>query len=239
MYVSQNHRNMKFLLAHPSYGRPQKAEATARLWYERATNKENIAYHICVETPEYVTYTDVFSHDFFSDKDLKMVHGNFGTCVSAANNAVLTGITDNPDSDIIILVSDDFECPENWDALLTEKILSAYGENHKEEKFAVQVSDGVVSHILTIPIISRAAYAETGYIYHPSYISMYADNDLRDVFYRHFKILEARDLVFRHVHWAHGYGTKDNTYLHQERPEAWTIGKQIYQKREAEGFPVK
>lgn len=231
---------MKFLLAHPSYGRPEKAASTAKLWIESAQNPESIsAYRICLERPEHGAYLETFSHEFFNDKPIRLVAGDFGTCVSAANHAVLSGMSDVLDAEVIILVSDDFHCPANWDTLLSEKIISEYGESYAEEKFAVQVSDGVVSHILTIPIISRKAYEETGYIYHPSYISMYADNDLREVFYRHFKVLEAREIVFPHIHWAHGYGAKDNTYNHQERPEAWDTGRKVFEQRRDNGFPIK
>lgn len=230
---------IKFMLAHPSYGRPEKAAITAKKWLESAFSPGSVSgYFMCVEKNEEAAYASALSKAGIQDR-VRLVSGIYGTCVSAANEAARFGNSVEPSWDVVILVSDDFECPGEWDEILGRSVNMRYGEGFREEKYAVQVSDGAVKHILTIPIISRAAYMETGYVYHPSYISMYADNDLREVFDRHFAVIDCTDTVFRHMHWANGIGTKDSTYMHQERPQAWNVGREVFEKRKSNNFPVK
>jgi hypothetical protein len=93
---------MKISILHPSRGRPNLALDTFRHWLYHAVNSENIQYILSVDSsdPHLPTYK--------SWADPLMVINNNTSAIEAINNAakVSTG-------DLLIVVSDDFFCPQN------------------------------------------------------------------------------------------------------------------------------
>ena len=95
-----------------------------------------------------------FGFDFYS------IIAKNKNLVDAANNGakICTG-------DLPILISDDFDCPENWDLLLLDAIKD-------KQDFVLKTFDGIQKWIVTLPIMDRIYYEKQGYIYHPEYQHM-------------------------------------------------------------------
>lgn len=175
---------MKISIIHPSRHRIKQALATREKWLLRAD----------------VSVEYIFSFDTDDDTIPNYVYGlrlPNKTAIEAINNAakVATG-------DIIIVVSDDFgEPPEHWDTLLFQE-LSA------KEDFVVKTWDGIQKTLITLPILDRKYYNRFGYIYHPDYKHMYADQELTVVGHMLGRVINS-DLVFEHLHYSTGKSPKD------------------------------
>ncbi len=133
---------------------------------------------------------------------------------------------------VLIFAADDFFPPPLWDTELLEAIPDL------DSDFVVHVSTGSArdGELMTHPIISRRTYERWGYAYYPEYESMYADDDLTLRAYREGIIVDARHIVFEHRHPVNGTAPDDRVYRHQNRPQAYDLGKKIFERRKAEGF---
>ncbi len=133
---------------------------------------------------------------------------------------------------ILIFGADDFFPPPLWDTQLLEAIPDV------DSDFAVHVSTGSIrdGELMTHPIISRKTYERWGYGYFPEYESMYADDDLTLRAYQERIVIDARHIQFEHRHPVNGTAQDDQVYRHQNRPQAYELGKKIFERRKTEGF---
>jgi hypothetical protein len=212
---------MKFSLVHPSRGRIARATEAIAEWRGRASGLHDIEHILSVDAddPDVERYravaADVGSR-FIVHPNRRMIEAmNRGG--EAATGAVIVGM------------SDDFGCPQGWDVSLADVIGG-------REMAAVLVNDDINARILTLPILTAALYRKLGYIYHPDYISMWADDDLTEVARREQALVDARHLVFPHQHAFVARAEQDATYLRQNHRRSWWHGWRVYEKRKLEDF---
>lgn len=76
--------------------------------------------------------------------------------------------------------------------------------------------DGNRTDLLTVSIIGRVYYNRDKYIYHPSYKSLYCDNEVMEVARMRgcYKYVDCT--IFNHLHPAYGKGRMDNQYIETE-----------------------
>jgi hypothetical protein len=213
---------MKISLLHPSRGRPLRAIQTANFWMKRAVFPENIEHLLSVDKSD----TSLNNYRHLSSGHL-LVNNN-SSVVEATNQAakLCTG-------DILIYLSDDFECPKNWDQLIIDKVKGLKGE------WLLKVNDclqGFDVPVLTIPIMSRALYERLGYFWHTEYKSMFCDEHLYGVCNKNKWIIKAPDLKFPHNHPANGKAKTDQTY--KDSNANWGQGKELFKKHKAQNFPL-
>jgi len=211
---------MKISLIHPSRGRAEKAKQTLNNWMLKSSGGNEIEHILSIDSDdkELLIYTALF--------DSKMIIGPNDSVVSATNKAaeIATG-------DILIYLSDDFDCPKDWDKLIVDKNL--------EGEWLLKVDDGLQRFyvgIVTIPIMSKSLYSRLGYFWHPSYKSQFVDRDLYYTVYSMGYLISAPDITFQHNHYSNGKAEKDATY---ERNDAnWETGKAIFAQRRLSNFPT-
>lgn len=174
-------------------------------------------------------------HRAYKRIDKLLVNPN--DCVVQATNHAAAAST----GDVLIYLSDDFDCFPNWGRTITE-ICSRYtGE------YMVKVDDGLQKFentVLTVPIMSRALYQRLGYFFHPSYKSMWVDVDLyytcarlRPIDGIGGSILKFhKEVRFQHNHYSNGKTKKDETYTRSDG--FWNHGKEVLAQRRAEHFKV-
>ena len=135
--------------------------------------------------------------------------------------------------EILIYVSDDFGCPENWDKLLRERI-------PKADNYLLWVDDGIQNRntVVTIPIMSRGLYNTLGYFWHPDYESMWVDVDLYYTVKKLSALVDCKDLLFEHRHYSIGKAQYDDTYKAHDNQARGDKGLQIFNQRQTEGFIV-
>lgn len=217
---------MKISLIHPSRGRGKKAFETYCYWMDRAANSNSIEHILSVDSsdPGLNDYNICFDHYVSFDNDC---------VVSATNNAaaVSTG-------DILVYLSDDFKCPDNWD----EKIIERFHVMESvpiDTPLLIKVDDCLQpfnKDVLTIPIMNRALYDRLGYFWNPLYKSMFVDQDLYWVCRKNKWLMSCEDLKFPHEHYSVGKAQRDETNIRSDAH--WNSGQEIYKRRQQEGFKI-
>lgn len=204
-------------LLHPSHGRPEMAFNTFQLWRSKAVNEFDYILGLDESDKTVSKYKELYSCGL---KNVRAFIGNNNSVVECTNK-----IAKFATGDILIYLSDDFECPDRWDELLK---ITANGQ----EKFLIKVDDCLQpfdQKVLTIPIMSKSLYSELGYFWYPEYKSMWCDVDLWHVTQKYH--IYAPELKFKHNHWIH-HGKHDETYKNTEKN--FYTGKAIFERRNQE-----
>jgi hypothetical protein len=212
-----------FSIIHPSLGRPDKAVETAEIWLSSAKRGYDIQYIVSLNS------TDVARSQYitkFSAIPRVTIVTSDATNMVAASNVAAKEAT----GEIMILVSDDMFPMWHWDELLMAEL-------DPEQAQVLQVHDGIRSDIVTLPIMTRAAYKKLGYMYHPSYLSMYADNDLAETAKVH-GMYKVSQLQFDHQHYTIGKAPIDETYRKENSKVSFEYGQRTFEWRKRHGFPI-
>ncbi len=236
---------MVISLIHPSRGRAKKSFETANKWMERS----GLVYGVSgvYDEIELIIATDESDPQLKEYRDLYLlkgspkIHGGNGligigyiytwdnkSVVEATNNAAKVAR-----GNILIYLSDDFDCPENWGALVLKEF------EGEERPLLVKVDDMLQKFdvpVLTIPIMNRALYERLKYFWHPEYKSMFVDEDLYWTTRKLGALKFAPHLKFEHQHVSIGKAPDDETY--RASAKNWDQGKAVFAKRKALGFPI-
>jgi glycosyltransferase involved in cell wall biosynthesis len=209
-------------LLHPSRGRADKALATHRRWIDRTVNRVEHILSVDMNDPEPHKYIKNFGwHNNLIVKDNRSV-------VDATNHAAKRA-----SGDILIYMSDDFDCPEGWDALI---------ENEFEgvtKPMLLKVDDCLQDFkvgVVTIPMMNRQLFDLLGYFWFPEYYSMHVDVDLYETCKKIGAIKYAPHLKFPHNHYSNGKAPRDETYTRSEAN--WNQGLEVINRRRRQGFPI-
>jgi hypothetical protein len=140
--------------------------------------------------------------------------------------------------DVIVVVSDDFEPCRNW---VDE--LYKIPELWQDRETVLKVGTGGTADdrgLLTLQILNRKRYERFGYLFHPGFVSMYADDDWSDAARRDGVVVDATHLTFPHHHWSHDSSVEmDEVYRLQNEPARYKFGEALYRWRRDRGFPVE
>jgi len=215
---------MLISIIHPSLGRPVQARKCYDHWMQTCSGEHEIEWIVSLNRSD--TELENYEQCFIGAK-VVLLRTNSSNMVQATNEAakVCAG-------ELLILVSDDMWSPEMWDSRILHKYEMIDGAG------ILQVFDGITAQKLTIPIMNRLAYLKLGYMYHPEYISMYADDDLRKTALKHGMLYNATDIVIEHKHYSVGKSKYDKTYATENSRLAWKQGEQLYFERAKLQFPI-
>lgn len=140
---------------------------------------------------------------------------------------------------VILVSADDVRFPANW----TDELAKLIGDRDPlTQPFAIHVNDGSprADSLMTHPIFSRALMQHWGYAIWPEYESLYMDDDFTAHAYQDpaVEVLNGKHLLFEHMHFTFGKSQNDAVYQHENRPQAISLGQQVYNRRVREGFKV-
>lgn len=223
---------MRFTLIHPSRGRAVQANKTLNYWLERISGKHEIEYLLSLDTDD--SQLDQYKTiNHLADERLShtlVFIGDNNSVVEATNRAAA-----HATGDVLIYLSDDFECPHLWDLLLFQKLEKL----DPAQAWLLKVDDALQKFdvdVLTIPIMSIGLYKRLGYFWHKEYKSMFVDQDLYHTCRNNEWLIFAPDLTFPHLHYSNGKAVLDTTY--QQSSENWTQGQRVYHRRMRDRFPM-
>jgi len=146
------------------------------------------------------------------------------SAIEAINNAAK-----HATGEILIVVSDDFDCGEyGWD----ERLLS---ELSGKSDFVLKTRDGIQPTLVTLPVVDRVWYERYGYIYHPGYKHLYADTDLTAVAHMTGRLIYS-NLEFPHLHHTTGKTQKDE--INERNDLTQEQGRLLFESRLVEGFGI-
>lgn len=213
----------KISLLHPSRGRPEKAYETAKEWISKAGEVEvEHIFSLDLDDPAANNYQAI-EH---------IVRAANTSVVEATNNAAKLA-----DGEILVYLSDDFKCPDNWGELIVKEF------EGELRPLVLKVDDCLQPFstlIITIPIMNRELYERLGYFWHPAYKSMFVDEDLFWTALSIGAIKNCAHLKFPHHHYSNPDDSKradrDQTYMRSEAN--WNQGKEMFRRRQIEKFRI-
>lgn len=210
-------------IIHPSRWRAKMAKQAYLEWMEKADDAKSIEYILSLDTTDN-TVNDY--NDAFEDCNIKTLIFPNRSIVDAVNQGAKKS-----NGDILVVVSDDFSCPSGWDTIIKDRLDTSKSE-------LLHVFDTIQNDVCTLPIITKEFYLKFGFIYHPHYFSMFADNDITECAKRIGGYVEAFDLTFAHNHYVNGKNKRDKTYDRENSKLAWDQGKRTYQSRKSRNFDI-
>lgn len=215
---------MKILIKYPTRQRPQLFMSTLQRYYDLMLGTDFQVVVSLDGDDESMQTPDVYS--FIGSKPNLMCNiGNSKTKIEAINADIPT-----TDWDILILASDDM-VPQvkGWDNTIRFHMLKYYDNLDG----VLHYNDGIRgSELNTLTIMGRKVYDRFGYIYHPSYHSMWCDNEFTDVTKDQTKYID--EVVIRHE-WL--VNNNDKLMERNLNREWWDADKQNYLTRKEAGFP--
>lgn len=180
--------------------RPKMFKTAHKKWIDNATNSSNIIIRVAVDT----------QHDADQLNEYNVIITNNTTPGVCYPSYCLSSTTRANDNDIIILASDDFIPPKNWDKFLLTNL-------HTTTPTLLLVNDGIQpvdAQLVTIPIMTYSALQKLNHIiYNPNYNHMCSDNELYDIASELELIKDVRsaNIIFQHQHYANDMRNRDDT----------------------------
>lgn len=159
-----------------------------------------------------------YNFDEFEDVDLKVLRNANNNAVDAINAGALVAT-----GDILIVVSDDFDCPDGWDISVQKEI---------KPGGVLKTKDGLQSWLVTLPVIHRDFYDRFGYIYFPEYQHMFCDTELTCVAELTGSLINS-GLLFKHNHYSIS-GKKDE--VSEKADKTWGQGEKLFLTRFSNNF---
>jgi hypothetical protein len=220
---------MRLLYKFPSRSRPTK-------FFACLDNILSLAQH-----DDFVIVPTLDDNDYTIDAPFRQKLAGYGEKVQpafgrstskihAVNRGMPTG-----NWDIVIATSDDMEFLEpGFDLRIIADMTLFFPD-----------TDGVLHYpdgwehgaILSLPVIGRKYYDRFGYIYHPSYQSLFCDEEAVIVADALGKLASIEAGFFRHNHPQAGRGQMDAQYKYTEGFHA--VDKRTFESRKRRNFFVK
>lgn len=223
---------LKLLIKFPTRGRPEKFFQVLNLYYQKAINKEHLAFVISCDVddpsmnnPEVLQKLDEFK------KKCKLVYffGHNKTKIQAIN----ADMEKIEGWDILLLASDDMiPVVDGYD----EKIRNDMYFYHRNMDGVLWYNDGGQNKINTLCILGNRYYQRFNYIYNPEYISLWCDNEFTDVSVFLGKYYKSEEIIIEHAHPVYQKTNFDELYARNE--SFFNIDKVTYEKRAAKNFDL-
>lgn len=214
---------MKISIIHPSRQRPQMAAATAKKWLSSVKYPENIEYLLCLDFSEPLQETYFAEFDQLNSPQVRIINWDNHSAIEAINYGAKCA-----KGDLLIVVSDDFDCPYHWDEYLAQQLAG-------KSDYVVKTKDGGQPWIITLPIMDRVYYERFGYIYNPIYKHMFCDTEMTHVADLLDKKIEL-DITFKHLHYTTGAMKKDS--VNEKNDATWVQGEKTYLERVRNNFDL-
>ena len=135
----------------------------------------------------------------------RMCFGAHKTKIEACNGGRFN------DWDILVLASDDMVPVKDGWAL---RVAELFKEHWPHFDGAIHLDDGYAhDRVCTLSIMGRRLYRQFGYVYHPSYESVYCDDEYTETLRALGRIVYIPEKLIEHHHPAAGKGKTDELYL--------------------------
>lgn len=204
-------------IIHPTRHRSKQAFETHSKWMSLAESFYNIEYILSVDTDDPFDYEKIFWQAHVLRSDNK-------TAIEAINRGA-----EIAEGDLLLVVSDDFDCFEHWDTALLRSLRG-------REDFIVKTQDGIQKTLITLPIMDRKYYERFGYIYHPDYLHMHCDEEMTIVGHMLGRVINL-NLEFPHLHYTVGGMEMDPINI--KNNQTWAHGQATLDRRALDNFGIE
>lgn len=141
------------------------------------------------------------------------------------------------DWQILVNFSDDMQITSsNFEAVVREAF---YVSGAWDFDIFLHLPDGYANERLcTLSIMGREYFKRFGYIYHPSYLSVYCDNEATEVAKRLGRYIYKPDQVYTHLHPSNVSMYWDALYEKNESSEFYSADNFTFHDRWQKNFPI-
>lgn len=166
---------------------------------------------------------------FEKNYNVKVVWGKSKNKIDAINRDIELV----KDWDILVNFSDDMEFQkEGFDNVIRNK----FNNHFPDFDGCLHFNDGYRKDIITLSILGRKYYERFNYIYHPSYISVWCDNEQTEVAKLLNKYVYFDDVIFKHQHYANIGGIEGNKRAIEETNSFDKTDKKNFLERQSLEF---
>lgn len=218
----------KILFNYASKSRPELFFRGLDSIVNNISDKKN--YHIlCVFDVDDYTMTD--KNVLERIKKYKNLSYHFGISYSKIN-AINRDIALAPEWDILVNFSDDqLFVMDGFDNLIRGNMSMAC----EDLDMFLHYPDGKVDERLPVmSVMGKTYFDRFGYIYHPDYSSLWADNEAMEVAKKLNKHKYIPEYIFQHLHPAFGLAKKDAQYVYTE--SFYNADHKVYISRKKNNF---
>jgi len=199
---------MDILVKFPTRARPKQFLIALTKCIRRESGNNNVTYLITYDFND-STFTDELINTVLKRyENVIFIGGNSSSKIHACNRDMGKY---NENWDVVLLLSDDMICQQqNWDLDIQENMNKHYPDTDGVLFF----NDGFCGEKLnTMCILGRKYFERFRYIYHPSYISLWCDNEFMDVAKHLKKQTYFPKVLFKHEHPANSGNQMDESYI--------------------------
>lgn len=219
---------MKLLVKYPTRNRPEQFLKILKQYYESAIDKDNIEWLVSYDLDDKKMNSLILEQAKRIIPGIKLVGGISRNKIDACNR----DMNHASDWDIVVLISDDMEVnTHGWDNVIRDNMKKYFPDTDGVLWFY----DGYQDRICTFSILGKKYYERFGYLYHPSYRSLWCDNEFTEVAKNLGKLKYIPTAIVKHQHPCWGGGIKMDD-LYRVNESFYNIDAENYKKRKALNF---
>lgn len=214
------------LIKFPSRSRPDKLKTTYKTYIDMASRPDLIRTLVSLDEDDLTATPELVDQ-------LQNIHGQTQVVIgkpSGKIGAVNRDMEQAGDYDILLLASDDMiPVAQGYDEIIRRDMSRLYPDLDG----VLWYNDGFQGPKLnTLCILGKPYYQRFGYIYHPSYKSLYCDNEFTEVANRLGLQTYLQDVIIRHEHPDNSSIIYDDLYKTNQIYVYQDHSNFIYRKRQ-------
>lgn len=199
----------KLLIKMPTRERPDRFFANLDSYYRHLSGSVPFHFHISCDVDDVSMNNEEVRNKLSNYPHLTVHYSPNRSKVEAYNEGLK-----EYNFDILLAVSDD-KVP--WIGEFDKKIVDQMETHFPNYDGVINYHDGNVgAQCITIPVVGKKYYDRFGYLYHPSYRSLFANQELTEVAKAIGKEFVCNDVIIRHNHPVYNLAPWDNLYYRIE-----------------------
>jgi hypothetical protein len=206
-------KDFKILVKYPTRERPEQFFKTLDLYIQRANSINNLVFLVTCDTDDSTMNNIAIVQRLEKYKDICNLFYFFGN--STTKIEAINGDIDKIDFnlwDILLVASEDLEPVTNYDNIIQNDFKKYFPDTDG----VMWYNDGAQSRTMTLIFMGKKYYLRFNYIAHPSYKSLWSDNEFTEVAKYLNKYHKSNEIILSHNHPAWGKGEYDNLYIRNE-----------------------
>jgi hypothetical protein len=184
---------MKLLIKFPTRGRKEKFFQVLDLYVDYLEDIDNYKVIVSCDNDDLSMNNDEVINKLNTYKNLEYYFSDNKSKIEAINANL-----ENQEFDILLLASDDMIPQfEGYDMIIRAMMM----KNYPDTDGVLWFNDGYqAKNLNTLCILGKKYYDRFGYIYHPSYISLWSDNEFTEVAQSLNKQTYIPQVIIKHEH---------------------------------------
>jgi hypothetical protein len=224
----------RLVIKFPTRNRPEKFKTVFSRYLTFLSGRHDVQFILTMDTDDPTMNNDSMKEWLATrakNADIKWFYGDSKTKIQAVN-ADMEGV----DGDVLLLASDDMVPVQmGYD----EIIFGAFGQVFPDFDGAIKFWDGLrpkEDMLMTLAVMGFPLYRKFGYIYHPSYKSLYCDNEQTQVCAALKKLVRCDMCIIQHQWSGEPW---DELHARNENAEMYGVDGENFKARSARKFDME